>query len=392
MNSSPVQAGIIIAPSQRASHEALADAARQLVEDASAQLHTATGREWQFHFKEPLHLASDERRHAGDFLGEGSLRLVEGSFDLVVILTDVALVSRRERIVYGLVSPLARTIILSTHRLREAERGERLALDAPAVRYNAAALLLHLIGHALGAKTQKPGDGAMAPFEFDPRRSSVPAFQEPSPLRRLTSVFREREHVVNGPLGDLWLHVASAGRHLRLVGRALARNRAPLLPLQMPGLAAAAVAPVFVLVFSAEFWDAGLGMTERTAWIYAALSIMAATLYLCFAQRLFLPRKDSRIVPEHLAVANVVIFLSMFLAIVGLFVMVALLVLGIELWVFPADLISTWPTLESQQVGFSDLLRIAVFISTVGVTTGALAGGLQRREVLRQMALFRTEI
>lgn len=119
-------------------------------------------------------------------------------------------------------------------------------------------------------------------------------------------------------MDDLWLHVRSAARHPRLVLEALSRNRALLLPLRMPGLATAAVAPVFVLVFSAEFWDAGLGMTQQTAWAYAGIRILAATFYLCFGQRLFLPRKESRIVPEHLAVANVVIFLSMLLAIIGL--------------------------------------------------------------------------
>jgi hypothetical protein len=160
--------------------------------------------------------------------------------------------------------------------------------------------------------------------------------------------------------------------------QALRRNRAPLLSMKMPGLATAAVAPVFILVFSAEFWDAGLGMTHRTAWLYAGLSIVAAAVYLCFAQRLFLPRKDTRTVPEHLAVANAVIFLSMLLAVLGLFVMVALLALAIELWVFPPGLISTWPTLESRVVGVVDLLKIAVFISTVGVTrsrAGCSGGG-----------------
>ena len=160
----------------------------------------------------------------------------------------------------------------------------------------------------------------------------------------------EHEHEVEGPIDDLWLHVRSAVRHPRLVLEALRRNRAPLLSLKMPGLATAAVAPVFILVFSAEFWDAGLGMTHRTAWSYAALSILAATVYLCFAQRLFLPRKASQIVPEHLAVANVVILLSMLMAVIGLFVMVTLLALAIELWVFPSDLISTWPTLGNQEV------------------------------------------
>ena len=392
MTSAPAQVGIIIAQSQSAPHDALIALATQVIHHASAELRRASERDWQFHFTEPLHLASNKRRHAGDFLGEASLRLVEGSFDLIVILTDVALISRRDRIVFGLASPLARTVVLSTHRLREADGGERVALDAPSVAYNAAALLLHLVGQVLGAKTRRPTEGAMAPFEVEQGRASIPQFQEPRDIRRLTSSFLAREHVVSGLMDDLWLHVRSAIRHPRLVLRALSRNKAPLLPIKMPALATAAVAPVFVLVFSAEFWDAGLGMTQQTAWIYAGVSILLATLFLCFAQRLFLPRKESHIVPEHLAVAKVVIFLSVLLAVLGSFVMVALLALAIELWVFPSDLISTWPTLGNQQVGFIDLLKIAVFISTVGVTTGALAGGLQRREVLRHMALFQTEV
>ncbi len=392
MSFSPVQIGIIVAHSQSADRSALADVARQLIEDASMELRRASNRDWKFHFKEPLRLGSDERRHAGDFLGQASLRLVEGGFDLVVVLTDVALISRRERTVFGLASPLARTILISTHRLREAPRGTQLTLDAPSVRYNTAALLLHLVGQTLGAKMRTTEGGAMEPFEIRAGRNVVPEFQQEAEIQRLTAAFMEQEHQVDGPIDDLWLHVRSAARHPRLVMQAFLRNHAPFLSLKMPGLATAAVAPVFILVFSAEFWDAGLGMTHLTAWVYAGISILAAAIYLCFAQRLFLPRKESRIVPEHLAVANVVIFLSMLLAVIGLFVMVALLALAVELWVFPPDLISTWPTLGNQQVGFADLLRIAVFISTVGVTTGALAGGLQRRQILRDMALYQAEV
>ena len=387
-----IQVGIIIAHSQSADRDELSSIARRLIEDTSDELRSASGHEWRFHFEEPLRLGSDERRDAGDFIGESSLRLVEGSYDLVVMLTDVVLISRKERTVFGLASPLARTVVLSTHRLREAERGSRLPADAASVRFNAAALMLHLVGQALGAPERAAGAGAMAPFQAEPDRASIPEFRDRAEIERLTAAFVEREHVAKGPLHEMGLHLGCALRHPRLVGRALLRNRAPLLPLKMPGLATAAVAPVFILVFSAEFWDAGLGMTDRTAWAYAAVSILAATIYLCFAQRLFLPRKESRIVPEHLAVANVVIFLSMFLAVIGLFVMVALLALAIELWVFPSDLISTWPTLGNQQVGFGDLLRISVFISTVGVTTGALAGGLQRRDILRNIALFQTDV
>ncbi|WP_126174296.1 hypothetical protein [Altericroceibacterium xinjiangense] len=392
MSGAPLRVGVLVSHSRSSSDEALVELARQLVQDVQPTLEETTRRPWRFEFGEPIQLSSDERRHSGDFVGEASLRVVEGSFDLVIILTDVALISRRERIVFGLVSPLARTVVLSTHRLRDRKGAGRMPLNSPPVRWNTAALLLHLIGQGLGADPDLESSGAMAPFRYDPDRSSAPAFQDPARLQRLTARFLEHEHKASGPLHDLWIHAGAALRHTRLIGNALRRNRAPLLPLRMPGLATAAVAPVFVLVFSAEFWDAGLGMTDATAWAYAAISILVAACYLCFAQKLFLPRKESRLIPEHLAVANVVIFFSMLLAILGLFVMVALLSLAIELWVFPSDLISTWPTLGEQQVGFLDLLRISVFISTVGVTTGALAGGLQRRRVLRHMALFQAEV
>lgn len=235
---------------------------------------------------EPLRLSSDERRHAGDFLSEASLRLVEGSFDLVVILTEVAIISRGERTVFGLASPLARTVLISTHRLREADRDQRLPTEASSVRRNAAALLLHLVGRTLGAEVQHAGGGAMAPFRLERDQTVAPRFDESARLEALTAAFIEREHTVEGPIADLLLHIRSAARHWRLVSQALLRNRAPLLPLRMPALTAAAVAPTFILVFSAEFWDAGLGMTNLIAGGYAAISILAAMLYLCFAQRL----------------------------------------------------------------------------------------------------------
>lgn len=388
----PVTVGVIVAHGTSAPRDRLIRLVRQTIADAATVLGDATARGWEFKLDEPMQLRSDERRHAGDFVGEASLRLVEGSFDLVVIVTDVPLVSRGERVVFGLASSLARTIVLSTHRLRDDIGCEADGRDANGVRWNASALLLHLVGRVLGLKAARSGSGAMAPFAYDAARGAAPHFEEDAVLRHAVARITKRELDVGNVLEELRAHLSSAARHPAQVLEALWRNRAPLLPLRMPGLATAAVAPVFVLVFSAEFWDAGLGMSHVTAWVYAAASILAAACYLCFAQGLFMPRKHSRELPEHLALANVVIFLSMLLAVIGLFAMVALLVLGLSLFVFPSDLIATWPTLGNQQVGFSDLLRIAVFISTVGVTTGALAGGMHRRQALRHIALFQAEV
>jgi hypothetical protein len=159
----------------------------------------------------------------------------------------------------------------------------------------------------------------------------------------------------------------------------------------MPGLATAAVAPTLLLVFTAEIWDAGLSMAPGVLWAYALGSIVAATLYLLLVQHLFFPAQEKRVITEHLAIVNVSIFLTVLLAMLGLFLMVTALMLILIVCVFPPGLIATWPTLGHPAVALSDKLRLAAFISTLGVTTGALAGGLESRTVIRNMAFFLEE-
>lgn len=388
----PIEVGLLLAHSAGADKAELQEFTARLVEDAGPELRRASGRPWCFHRVDPTVFKSDEARRPADFIGEASLDLAEGSFDLMVVITDIALISSKERVVSGLASPLTRTCILSAGRLRSPRRGLPLPLDSPPVRWNGAALLLHLIGHVLGARAHERARGAMAPFRFSAERAEAPRFDERDRIARRSADFPEPEIPVRNAPHALLVHIAALLRNPRLAMRALLRNRAPLLPLKMPGLATAAVAPIFLLVFTAEFWDAGLGMSNGTAWVYAAISIIGAALYLSFGQNLFLPRKESRVIPEHLAVANAVIFLTMLLAVIGLFIMVGLLTLAIELWIFPADLIATWPTLQDPQVSVGDKVRLAAFISTIGVTTGSLAGGLERTEIMRHLALFRAEV
>lgn len=49
---------------------------------------------------------------------------------------------------------------------------------------------------------------------------------------------------------------------------------------------------------------------------------------------------------------------------------------------------TNWPSLEDPTVGVVDLLRVGGFISTLGVLSGALAGGVENRMALHHLALF----
>jgi len=73
----------------------------------------------------------------------------------------------------------------------------------------------------------------------------------------------------------------------------------------------------------------------------------------------------------------------------GLFLLVGTIILFIELFVFPPNLMTNWPSLENPIVGVVDIVRTAVFISTLGVLSGALAGGVENRELVSHLALFR---
>lgn len=376
-----------------ADEERLRAFVRRLMDDAAAALEEATGVRWIFYPVTPDQLQDDAPRRPGEFLQEASLRMIEGPYDLVVVVTDAGVSSRANRVVPGLASQVARVVVISTRKLLAAPRDRpRRALEDDAVRWNAATLLVHLAGHLMGLRHRGGTGGVMAPFAFDEARASVPPFQErPKLLHHRALHLREHEHRGHSLVSHLAFHLASAARHPGLVAATVLRNRAPLLPLRLPTLATAAVAPSFVLLFTAEIWDAGLNLRTPVAAGFAAAAVLATTLYLILFQALFFPHRERRVVTEHLAVVNVTLFFTILLAMAGLFVMLATLIMAVVVLVVPPGLASTWPTLDPGAVTLPDRVRVAAFISSIGVITGALAGGLDNRIVIRHLALFPDE-
>ncbi len=388
-----VDVGVLVAYEPDGDCDALTAFAERTSEDAQAELESATDAAWEFYVEEPTPLPDSRSRRASEFLDDATNRMVEGPYDVAIVVTDVTVTSSRDRYVPGLASPLARTAVVSTRVLRSRRRGEPTrSLDAPAVRWNAATLCCHLLGHVLGARHRDADGGVMEPFRFDPDRRSVPSFDAPAE-RRLRSVARgvpddEASTGERGHLGRLAFYARSALRNPGQVLRALVESRALLLPLAMPKLATAALTPTLVIVFSAETWDVGFHLDNATAALFASTSVLAASVYLLFAQNLSFPRRRHQVITEHTALVNVAVFLILLSAMIGLFALIGGIMLVIELVVFPENLMSNWPSLQDPTVGVVDMVRTAAFISTIGVLSGALAGGLENRTVIRHLALF----
>ena len=384
-----IDVGVLIAHSPGTNVEPLRSFAERMTRDGVDELSAATDATWRVHCAEPDPLTDAASRRPSEFLDEAALHMVKRPYDLVVVVTDVPLTTREERSVEGLASPLARVVVVSTRRLRRRPGRETVqALDSAAVRWNAATLLVHLFGHVFGANHDD--GGVMAPFSFDLSRRSVPRFDADiaQHLGKIATRIPE-EGASRGRLRRLAFHAVSLARNPWTVVSTLLQSRAPLLPFSLPRLSTAAVTPTLILVFSAEAWDVGLNLTNRVTALFAIGSIIAAAVHLLYVQRLSFPRERSQVITEHMALVNVTVFFILVVAMMGLFVLVGSIMLLIELAVFPPNLMTNWPSLEDPTVGLTDLVRVGGFISTLGVLSGALAGGIENRMALRHLALFR---
>lgn len=89
-----------------------------LVEDLQTQLEKATGADWRIQIEGNVALDSSGIRRPSEFLDEATTRMSEQAFDIVLIVTDAPLSSRRNRMVAGLPSTIAQIAAMSTHNLK----------------------------------------------------------------------------------------------------------------------------------------------------------------------------------------------------------------------------------------------------------------------------------
>lgn len=383
-----VDVGVLVANSPRADASELAPFAELIVGDAIDEFATATEVTWEVHRAKLDQLPDTAARRPSEFLDEAALHMVEQPYDVVVVVTDVPVTTRSDRAVEGLASPVSRIAVVSTSQLLKPLDGDSpRSLESEPVRWNAATLVAHLLGHIFGADHGETG--LMAPFSYDRSRRSLPPFEADvkEHLRRIATRVPE-ESSSRGRISAMIFHLLSFLRNPQTVASTVIHSRALLIPFSLPRLSTAAVTPTLILVFSAEAWDVGLNLSNEIAALFAVGSIIAAAVHLLYVQRLSFPRKHSHVITEHMALVNVTVFGILVLAMIGLFVLVGTIILLIQVVVFPPNLMTNWPSLEQPTVEFIDLVRVGAFISTIGVLSGALAGGAENRMALRHLALF----
>jgi predicted Zn-dependent protease len=384
-----LKAGVLLVHMPESDPKPLQRLVDQVVKHAEGEIEAATGAAWEFAVPLPRALDESGVHREGDFLSKAMTTMAEGMLDLVIVVTDAPLSARDKAMVYGSHSRTARVAVLSTRRLLEgddadAERG----LESPGVVRNAQALFLHLLGHLMGVVHQWEQGNVMAPFRFQKDRDE-PHYTEAQRQRfkKKARKLPDQKVAAAGPLMAFVFHMMAFFRNPGEVLLPLLRPRAFLLPLQMPSMATAALIPTIVLVFTAEIWDVAFHMRSATAYGFAIAVVLLGSLYLAVVQDLFFPRKERETLTEHAAVVNTVLWISMLQALVGLFIVIGLFVWALETYVFPEALMAKWTGIEGVSTQ-ADRLRLAIFISTLGTMTAAMGAALDRKVVVRNLALF----
>lgn len=384
----------MIATSPEIATDTMRDFAESLYKLVQPKLEDYSDIKWQFHQEVAINLSDDDARYASDFLDRTSLRMVEGPYDAMLIITNVPILSSQRKAEPGLSAEVSRVMIISSAALTHSQRDKAMrSLTDQNVLYNGATLLLHLVGHLLHLNHTNSSE-VMKPYSFKENRNRLPEFTEKERIKIKKEAQRFPDQVLftGGIFQEIGFYIKSVIAHPREVFMPLLRNRAPLIPLSLSRLSTAAVTPSLVLVFSAEIWDVAFHLSDARMYISSIIAIILSGAYLMVSLKLQFPRTSSSGLTEHGAIVNISIFLTLVCAMIGLYVLLFLGTLGIEYFIFPEDLMREWPSLDSPSVSRADKFRLAGFISILGVITGALAGGLESRSVVRELALFRDSV
>lgn len=380
--------GVLICHSPASKPEPLQKFADQILKPVTKEIEDTTQAQWEIKVGVPVALEDGTAQQVSDFLDPALTMMTDGKLDLVIVLTDIPISGQDRALVYGSYSKTARVAVMTTRKLLEGSDAElKRDLDDKDVIENGAVLMLHLIGHIIGVAHQFYKDHVMAPFRFTKNRGEFRYGEKVRKrFRKQARRLPDQKVEVAGLLMSFVFHTASAFRNLREVIAPILKGRAFRIPMAMTGMTTAALIPTLVLVFTAEIHDAAFYMSSRVAVAFAFATILFGAIWLGFVQSLYFPRKDKETLTEHAAVVNIVVFFSLIQALIGLFVVVGIFVWVLEQYVFPNALVEKWTALPEATLEMK--LRLCVFVSTLATLTAAMAGGLDRRQVIRHFSLF----
>ena len=350
-----------------------------LIERATEQFTKAVSREPRlriesFTFEGPVITADENGYRVLDFVQVGLNEKTERQLAFLLVITDVEIAAASLSYLLALPSQLTNVAVLSTRRLGDTDRTtDRLAT-----------LMLHCFGRLLNLNYRSEDSNYMTRIEVPEDLDAMRQFTDTQFNQMAKALPREandRFSAKDGKVGFVVRHTLS---NLPRIVRGALRANPLLIMTKLPTMIATALSVIIVLVFGAETWDFAASVSIGQLAVFVGASFAAATfvLYRAFAFRLVSTRRGHT--SESAVVTAAATYLALILTLTCLFLLFALLMYGVVLFVFPDPLMGTWTSAADGSTTAAHL-RLVTFLAAVGILSGSLGGSADSRSVVRNV-------
>ncbi|WP_420457661.1 hypothetical protein [Neolewinella sp.] len=332
-------------------------------------------------FDGPPLTPDDSGYNALDFVQIGINEKTERRMAFLLIVTEVEIAAASLSYLLALPSQLTNVAIISTRRLADYGSEELENTDLMSERLGT--LMLHCFGRLLNLDYQPDESNYMARIEVPHDLDAMDRFTD--------TQFDRMAHNLPLEANDRF----SAGNRLAFVLRQTATNLPRIvrgafsanpirIATKLPTMIATALSVIIVLIFGGETWDFAASVSAGQLAVFVGASFVAATfvLYRAFSFRLVATRHGNT--SESAVVTAGATYLALVLTLAFLFLVFALLMYGVVVFVFPDPLMRTWTSDQDGSTAGAHL-RLVLFLAAVGILSGSLGGSADSRSVVRNV-------
>lgn len=334
-----------------------------------------------FPFAGPSLIPDENGYRALDFVQIGINEKTERKLAFLLIITDVEIAAASMSYLLALPSQLTNVAVISTRRL--IAYGEDKLLQEELRTERLTTLMLHCFGRLLNLNYVKEPSNYLARVQVPGDLDTMRHFTEAQHQHMVENLPQEANDRYSEGSKLAFIIRYTIG-NLPRIFRGAARANPLRIATKLPTMIATALSVIIVLIFGGETWDFAASVSYGQLAVFVVASFLAATfvLYRAFSFRLISTRRGQT--SESSVVTAAATYLALVLALICQFLMFGVLMYGVVVFVFPDPLMSTW-TSDKDGASFAAHMRLAAFLSAVGILSGSLGGSADSRSVVRNV-------
>ncbi len=316
-----------------------------------------------------------------DFVQFGINEKTERRLAFLLIVTEVEIAAASLSYLLALPSQLTNVAILSTRRLTD--YGSDKTEDETVLGNRLGTLMLHCFGRLLNLHYHSDPSNYLARIQVPSELDTMDHFTDEQFQRMAENLPLEANDRYSNDRKLLFVLQQTFNNLPRIVRGAWRANPVRIAT-KLPTMIATALSVIVLLIFSGETWDFAASVSPVQLAVFVLASFLAASfvLYRAFSFRLVSTRQGKA--SESTVVTAGATYLALVLTLCCLFVLFAVIMYGVVIFVFPDPLMSTW-TSDRDGSTTGAHLRLVIFLAAVGILSGSLGGSADSRSVVRNV-------